>query len=555
MRDTFQIQFNDTYKDDCEPINNLRVKDLCAVLYDLDWYRAEVIEIFQDQTEDCRITVHLIDYGSTVSVTMAQLCVLKQPHVSIVPFAIKCRLSSSNADDDELMDLMKPKLTRRFKRFSKRADQVSIYLNGIVPGKQDIYDVTLIADSQTELKSRGQHDVHLLHEVLAAFIRSPELFDDEICYEWSKTIPQMSDKSSMDLTKKVQIHISHIISPMEIYVKCNAAEAFMMKIRRIIDGYVNKYAMIVIKGNWSVGEDCLVRLQNWKTESNIKLWYRGRIVGRNPEQNTFDIFLRDYGRTAEVKNIDLLPIPPKICRPFNAIQKCRLEISNVWTDSSTNTFLQIINDYRKFAISCNSKDEDGCLVVTLWARNSLPETMELEKWDNIGLRIISQSIIESMQPFIEKSKRRYLKYKFKGNGNSEDESDTAECSALYDEFFTPLDENLSTVGDGHNPDDDLSVQEPIVYRWPSPPPSQRTFCGFVTHITETGTIYVQEESNSEAAYELARSITLHLKKTNPLYLKSQQWNKSEACFAEYGVDGYYRAVVNKINHEEGTCLV
>lgn len=160
---------------------------------------------------------------------------------------------------------------------------------------------------------------------------------------------------------------------------------------------------IVEKKNWSIGDDCLVWLQNWKTKSNLKLCYRGRIVGRNPEQNTFDIFLRDYGRTTKVGNIDLLPDPSQLSTPSNGIWK--------------------MGEYR--------------------LENHQP---------------IHHS---SMQPFIKKSQSCYLKNKFKSNENHAVESDTLEFSALPDVSTISLDENLPetfAVGDGDNPDYDSLAQ-------------------------------------------------------------------------------------------------
>lgn len=567
---------NQTYDDDCEPINQLRVKDLCIVYYNLCWCRAKVLDIAVKNGKS-RITVHLVDYGRTIERKEKYIGMLKRPHDGIIPFVNKCQLSVLNDEEDVSSDAV----TKQFKKVSKTNSQIAIYFHGMNTEK-DIHDVTLL--TECEANPNTVYGAYLLHETYSALIRSVIHFDDELCEKWAQNIFQMCDESMINDTKKFQVHISYIVSPTEIYVKCNAAEAFMGNIRTKINKYVRKHKNYAMQ-EWSAGDDCLVRVQNWLTETTLKLWYRGRIIGEYPDEG-FRVFLRDYGRTVEVTSFDLKPISPQLAAPSNAVQQCRLNVSKIWTELATNILRQIVGEYDNLAISCSSKD-GACLSVTLWGTNSLPETEKLEIWDDIGLRVISQSVIESMQTFIKKSQRRFIRNKYRSRHNrfSDDDASMTHSHEQIEELSIWSDDKSESICSDTN---DANVK---VRKWlPAIPIDRYRIVGIVTHITSKGNsinihfffcaanteryvdnlfvfssqmigiIYVQEESNHEVAFEIEQKITRLVKKMNPEDFKGLAWHKGEPCFAwktsvsyEQGV--YCRAIIEKINVENGMCLV
>lgn len=562
----FQNILNRTYEDDCEPIDNIKVKDICVVLYDLNWCRAEVVEAVTECIGKVRYIVYLMDYGRSIYTKKKHLYILKEPHNQITPFAIKCQLSITNEDEEEPDDETKYSLSKIFEKMSQDSTQFLLYMNGLNVENRDIYNVMLFTDIKTDLDT--VYHAYLLHEAYGAFVRPNVRFENEVCEQWSGKLVQMTKECSSDCSKKMLVYISHVVSPAEIYVRCTKAQAFMTKIRRIIDAYVKKSSDKAGSngGEWPIGMDCLVRLQNWKTETNLKQWYRGRIIKQNFFK-TFTVFLRDYGRNAEVNCNDLMPISPQLAAPANAVQKCCLKISEIWTESSADLLRTIIEEYEHFAISNISKIGSN-LVVALWGSNYAPHqdnnigTFEL--WDSIGLKIVSQSIIDSMEPFIKNTQRLYDKIQSRKNSNQCVDTDVSEYSSEYQRLELSLKElELLAVGKFEetikNDRDGAADLLPVVTKvseWLPPIPIDRNaFNGIVTHITEYGTIYLQEEYYNEAAYELGQTITNHIKKLNHAEVKDHIWQVGEPCFAEFDMSCYHRAVIKKINHEEGTCEV
>lgn len=529
------------------------MKDLCIVYYDMNWCRAKVISIVGDNG-NTRLFVHLVDYGRNIYTLEKYVGMLKLPHDAIYPFVNKCQLSLLRKDDNVSSDAM----VEQLERISKGSNQIAIYFNS-VNQVEGIYDVTLISDCQANVNTT--YDAYLLHEAYSAFDWSAIKFDDNICKEWSEHILQYCTKSTSNHLKKHQVQIAHIVSPNEIYVKSMTAEAAMPLIRRKIYQFVRKYKSTVDK-EWSVGEDCLVRVQNWRTEVTLKLWCRGRIV-EVPEEGQFKVFLRDYGRSVNVTVTDLRPISVQLAAPANAVQKCRLNISDDWTESATSVLEEIVQEYLNFAITCSGKD-GTCLLITLWATNSLPDTKRLAMWDDIGLRLVSQSIIKSMRPFIKKSQRRYNlnRRKIFSKSKYDSESDTSSYESLnLDDDFTMnfREKNLDVSTYSIDTNDD--VEHTTVAKWPPALPiSNACITGFVTHVTAEGIFYAQEESNHEFVYELEQRITRRVKRMKKEDFKNGAWKKGDTCFAwrksisfEEGV--YCRAVIEKIDAEYGLCLV
>lgn len=156
----FQNILNHAYEEDCEPINKLKVKDLCVVFYNFNWCRGEVIEIVTERIGKVRIIVYLLDYGVGIRTKKKHLYMMKMPHNLIKPFAIKCQLTLINKDEDELKDNMEYTLSKVFENISQKTNQFLFYLEH---DHQDIYNVMLFTDVETDLNT--VYGAYLLHEV------------------------------------------------------------------------------------------------------------------------------------------------------------------------------------------------------------------------------------------------------------------------------------------------------------------------------------------------------------------------------------------------------
>lgn len=545
-RKEFEENLTAAYKVFDEPFYEIKAKYLCAVRDGWIFCRGEIIEIVISSVEDRpKYNVFLLDYGRTIEVERKDLCILKCPHASIEPYVLKCQLSVLNADENELtMD----KTLVNLERISSNA---LIYFNGFASKKSDTYDIYLLTEEKVDIKSIGKS--YSLHESYAAFNRTEIQFDHELCEKWCEKLSKIT-QTPLDNLRKIQVFLSHVVSPAQIYVQFEAAERLMLKIRHKIDSYVdsnrsNANAMApAADTKWSIGDKCLVRLQNWYTKCILKMWYRGQIIAVNIEIDDYTVFLLDYGCQTIVKSTELKTISPCLAACPNTVRSCSLAISSDWLAANTEYLHILIAGYKWFAISPHRKEGDN-LIVNLWATNDEPNIDIPEIWINIGVTIVSHSVRESIEHFIKMSQYQYKLSKYHENNEPEpiqlDKSFVHHLSSNeFDQIHT-------------DPSNEMQIFESqIVRKWPRPMPIERhTFIGLVTHITKTGIIYLQEESNIEVANDLSVAIGDHLMATERNRSQNCQWKNGDICFAEFESHQYYRAVIKHIYRDQATCLV
>lgn len=452
--------------------------------------------------------VYLLDYGRTVPVNRKELCILKFAHALIQPFAIKCQLSVLNGIALDFCESKQQRTLIKFERIASKSSAVCIYLNESISKNADFYtDVLVFTDVQLKVSQNSKRAAYPVHEAYGVFYRPKVSFDDEICEFWMDNIKSMEKAINSNAAKRVPVFLTHIESPIEFYVQCEPVKLFMSKIRRIIDGYA--CAQLVnydFNGvNWTIDDSCLVRMQNWNTKANLKLWYRGKIIAINKgAQCTYKVLLLDYGRRTEVDRMDLMTISPELAACSKAVQKCTLAISRRWIASGTGLFNQTIEQYRSFAISCVRKIKQN-MYVDLWATNSSsPDVKELTAWANIGYIIICTAIRKSLQPFILESQHRYNASKHM----QDDGSCSLICLSSTDEDVSnKMPKNIAANpanndynnNSRYNDDDDaendivymvksdLLADEPIVRKWKKPAMFESdilTFRGMSTHTAD-----------------------------------------------------------------------
>lgn len=571
-RQAFQEHLNDTYETFCEPFHEIKVKHLCVAYVDGNWCRGKIVEFHPSEQQSM---VYLLDYGRTVkSVSQNDLCLLKYTHASIQPFVIACQLSILNGVALNLKRRKRKELFIKLKRIARDANDVCICLNGSMSKKNDTYidtyiDVLLLTDQPAN--DGAVCDAYSLHEAYGAFYRPKMRFDHDMCEFWFKHIGAMEMTINSDTKNKVPVILSHIVSPFEFYVQCEAVKMFMSKIRRIIDAHARAQMANhdFNRVRWTIGDNCLVRMQNWKTKANLKLWYRGEISALYNDK--YKVFLRDYGRSTEVTRADLMVCSPELAKCSNAVQKCTLNISRRWTPSGTDLFNRSVGRYQSFAISCVRKIKLN-VHVDLWATNSSsPDIGDFPMWENIGYTIICTAIRNAMQPFILETQLNYNRSKPK---RRKDDGSHIRLS-LDDDYdigaSTPADGGAGNSNDGANDDNDnekcdndddiyaiqgdLLAREPIATKWLKPLKIERnSFCGVVTHITDRGIIYVQEEANYELAHDISVTISEYMLKVRGV-CSTREWKTGDTCFAEFEENRYHRAVIKRIYPEYGTCLV
>lgn len=536
------MELNIAYQTFNEPMMHIQSKYLCAVYDGLNWYRGEIID-----NTFAKVMVFLLDYGRTITVTKNDICILKCPHGSIQPFVLKCQLTTFNTDTNDLtVNENKHSIKKQFKVIAQNAKNVWLYFNGLVPQKTNTFDVLLLTDFQNN--ANMINNAYILHEAYGAFNRQKILLDSQLCEEWCDEIPKITNRTHIS-NKKMRVYLSFIESPTEIYVKHETAVRFMPTIRRKIDAYVKsmkqnaKWSINDSCVKWSIGDRCLVRMQNWNTKCKMLLWYRGQIIKIDANKHKiYTVFLCDHGRRTDAKSIDLMQIPPEMANCDNAIQKTSLCISEQWLNTSTEWLNNLVEQYESFAITCESKN-GSTLNIELFATNHTPDIYNADVWTNIGVNIISMSLRKSLEPFIVKTQQRYRNRMRKCINDHHLSSDDPTTHQYTDDFTTNI--NMLKYN-----------LVPTSSKWLPPLPiEQRTFNGLVTHITKTGVVYIQKESDIDTVIRMCAEISQYINMSNGQPVNSLEWRVGNICYAEFEANIYYRATIKHIYRENGTCLV
>lgn len=497
------------------------------------WYRGIIKFIIHEGS----FVVFLIDYGHTVYAKMQNIKMLSEYHATISPFVFKSKLCVLK--DDIFID----KSDELIIKFAK-IEKMLVY--------QNEFDVLLITDNTTE-KCKT---VYFLHEKFGVLIRQELRISIPLHSEWLDQISEGNSKMIKGSLHTIKSHIklSHIQSPSAIFVKTHSDMNLSQNLRNEINAYITNEKLkngVSNAINWDVADQCLVQYQKPKTE---KIWCRGRIA-KVPDDGHLSVFLRDFGTTIKVSSHELMLITEELASHPDCVQKCHLDVSQEWSPKSKEFLHQLVSEYTNFAISYGTSNETSS-GVTLWATNSeLADASNIEIWDNIGLRLISEEIKDSVDWCIEKEMYRNERNQLKNNGSDEEyKSDTSTelkhakmMSLLYKEWMEDDEKAKRSSSFPILPDPE--------HEWPAALPLQaNVYRGIVTNISASGVIDFMEENNFAAASEMCTGIKKAIE--NQLYDENTKWKWNwtigDACFAKYAIDEeFYRANIIDFNPDKG----
>ena len=85
--------------------------------------------------------------------------------------------------------------------------------------------------------------------------------------------------------------------------------------------------------------------------------------------------------------------------------------------------------------------------------------------------------------------------------------------------------------------------------WPQAKPINNSqIRGVVTHIDDSGLIFLMEEADCDVAFNMSQEIKSSLSE------HSHIWTQGNPCFAKFDDGEYYRAYIKQI-HEDYSCMV
>ena len=521
MRTDFQNELNHVYSHSVmwEELENFRVRDICGVFHEGNHFRAEVTEIVYLIGGERTYEVFLIDYGYSICVKKSQLHSLRIEHVTVYPFSFKCQLSEFKGDHD-LSNTTKETLRAKFQQIAECGETL-IYVEGMVHGSVDVYDVLALANDESENK-------FLLHESVPFLNYKHLRFDNKIAHDWFECLVNAHDwETDSQFGSRKLIEIAHIESGAEIYIR-NKNNS-MTEIQRLINSHVRSQRLSNIQKNynWSRGESCLVVQQNPLVETKMLMWYRGRIL-ENKSQ-TFQVFLCDYGNKIEAKASQLMSIPANLANMEDSVSFCSMDIINIPfidRNEAKSLLRYLIKQYNQLAASYSNHTA----AITLWGSDSSGEVGWKSHWDDLNVKFMSRYIRKSMQSYIEAqifTRERHPPLQL----SSDDENSSPKMSCSNDSFIEHI------------------------RRWELPLKLDRSdLYGVVTFVHPSGTIFVQVGENHKTAKMLEQSISRYIA-TNEKSAKNLKWQKTNACIAKSMNANYRRGIVKGIDHENGLCQV
>lgn len=493
----------------------------------------------------------MLDFGRVVRTNERRLRLLKGWLVHLSALAIACNLTNLNEEEDDiLMDhVLVAKLFNQLEKIATNSEKVLIYLVSTKAHSDFGYinEVYLFADCETD--ANVSNAAYLTHETFGAFNPMKIEFREPLCTEWlQKDFKVLPQSPGSQFGRKYAITITHIESPSYFYVQMKCQTELLQKIQKKMEHYVGGYDPRVVntKIKWKVGYNCLCL--------DDRVWHRGQIQ-MVPPHGRYYVFLRDNGRVIAVTKKCMLRMPIELLKHPDCVQKCHLDVSTEWLNENADDFRKLLQTYKSFAVSTNSGYDNGTMQsvgVTLFGTSSEPYLENDQAWENIGTRIISKSIMKSLEYFIEKTQYYYRLQKYWPDNDSD--SDRSFDHVLL------LKRSMASIK-SYQTLDSIKQQATQTIFWPPAEPLMgTTFVASIAHISDEGVFHIQLERDLHLVCQINRTIDAIVNKLkNQNDYKTGQWKDGMACYARSQQNDlpneYYRATIKSIDWIKKECVV
>ena len=321
-----QLQESSSLYLDCKGVPE--EKSLCLAMYSFDnlWYRAEVLDADDDIT-----TVRFIDYGNTdiISNSTSKLKQLPEKWKAVKKYAIQCKLDVVPVNAD---DWTEDACARISDLFVEKRVQVLIIADK-APMRVD-----LLVEDQSACKL-------LVDEKLAAYLQSPEEFEEEII-----------DEVQLD--------------PRSAFVSCViSVDQFWMQEDKMVNDLEmlgDRLVMASMLPSVQKVEDGLLCIAHFPDDG---LYYRATILGQTEEGTK--VRYVDYGNVAVTKDLRAIPDDLAAIKPLS--KKCRLakpdgvehwphgineEFNKLAADGATVFLLDVIEEGETNLVKLTHEDKD-----------------------------------------------------------------------------------------------------------------------------------------------------------------------------------------------------
>lgn len=551
----------------------LKVGTICAAKTTKGWQRCRILKLHGKNTCD----VLLIDIGMKERVKWDDLRLLNDKWFQTKPFAIRCSLVSmiSANSIDRVTMLKQQEFTRilqaktDFYVVCNRPDVVSsdIFLyykfenqfrcvNAIFPS-DTMSDNSSIDETEMSTKighrtpSSGEH--FSLKDSLIQRSEENQLQIKEMEHENNEPKNHIDQNGNHTNNKNVNeqeqeprnpapsidklvskpepIIVKHIDGIDGIYICFKKYLTGVKRLRFQVQNCVQQ-TPDTYQRSWKVGEYCLV----FDLFDGISEWLRGRIVSII-DSETYEIYLRDDGKTIESSAYNLKPIDEELKKVRDFTWKMKLSYIQMEKSCPKNTFNEllcdIISGYDEIAISALRKSNG----IILWGIKRLVGALLPERYEyvNINEELVKHNVATTAVEF----------------GDINDAINNLvnkEIIELDDSDDDQTDQNQYKVTDRKNE----------AKRWlPSQPIAKREFVVFPQYFTQQKMYVSVLEASRKTTAEEIRQILIKKGKAKELEKRdSVEWKKDDACFAPFGNERhYYRATLRRVNFAKNTCVV
>lgn len=545
--------------DESETFFELFEDDLCAVLYQCEWFRG-IVQSIDNQINS--VSVFLVDFGRRVTVPSFNIRVITTYFASFGPLSFPCKLMPLNSNDSRKVKA----LVTKFTLIREKSGSIQMqYLTDQMP-----YIVRILVSQYRKIGKEA--DAYILSPSYAVFAIE-KIHSDRV--KWIASNIDDQDHSqrcySSAMNKKVDVIVTAIRSPAEIYLNTRRSDAEKRKMHAAIQRWAIDHQMRnqhLNEENWKNGDQCLVHVRR---SNEIEMWYRGLIDAVNG--NELHVFLRDFGDVVDVKAKKAMRTIDKLVRMCDRVVKCHLDGVNSWLPSSICILQSMIGEgFASFASKVN-----GSVPITLWRPTQEMSCGQIVEWMNLNRWLVAATVIEVTETYIQMTQEEFsanAEWKELAIESFRDQTDGSsfeEHSDLNDILLEDVSTESNDALISHDEYEDgaayFRISEPFFYelnewvegvveRWlPSVRTERLIFNGTPIYIDHNCVFYIHDTYRTYLAQHLSVYITRAIENDENVFDPfTVNWTVGQTCFAKYD-EQFHRGTIKSVNRAKCMCTV
>lgn len=527
-----------------------RVDMLCVAHYEDSWHRGRIVHVLDHGMCD----IWFVDLGILRKISWKLLRILDDKFLKIREAVVNCCLSDIAPLTNDVD--WSAEAINEFRRFSVQSLKVIIgkyrdrqyHVLMYVPNKSsDIY----INGGLVKMglaKSTGSDSINV------------EVPKESILADIEETLTNISisqaETASNNLLR-VEVEILNVISPEKFYIRVAKHTPSIMRMHKEIQNEIKKKPQP--DHIWNESDNCYA--QTILPMHSCKSWYRAVILAHN--NDTFTVFLKDFGFTADVSFDELSIIDPIVADIGNGAILCHLACvtptgdNSTWTQSAIEAFEKATKQFDGYGVSLQGDNRGDSRSVIIWGMvndDSDPLAPSFIDWININNILFQRGYVNLSKKFDpithnDKMEQQIAPGLEDLNTWLQTKLDLIIESAI--EKRTPEYQILQPLREIKHCGFEFSMEMCMIENWlPAKKISKSIFIALPTYVDNNAVIYFHET-------EFEPLLTAMKEFINDNYIPNQpksadtNFEEGDPCLVQYHLDQlYYRGLILAVTGNE-----